>query len=253
MPSAKLFSKMYNRGYQSRPLDKPVVSTYAIVEVSLWHLGVRTGEGRRVNVDRIDQVEALLTACVTTGRGGAPSPSSGLDLTSSGFDKGHVIALELGGVDDKLNIVPQCRFFQQSGPWRKAERDILAIIKKHPPYTCLMRVNLTYAGSPIDPRSLTVHVSNTVDGAVLYQTTLENLPTDVDVRQQDKVLDKLDQFGDSSGDDSDESEDDMDEEAWSPPLYASASFGVAVAHMAKPAPGQFQQQQIAAGNAMDED
>lgn len=251
MPSVRLVAKMYNRGYQNRPFDKPVLSTYTIVEVASRSLGDNFASGR-VLVCRVDEVEALVTACVTTGRAGAPDPSSGLDLTYSGFDKGHVIALELGGVDDRFNIVPQCRFFQQSGPWRKAEREILKIIKKYPAYTCSMNVKLTYARSPIDPRSLSVVVVNTADGDVVFQTSLDNLPTDVDVRQQDKVIDKL-----SAYDDQDDG--DMDAEdtppVFSPPSYATASFGVIVAQMPTPGPGQFHQQQMRvndSNNDMDE-
>ena len=249
MPSKSLMSNMYHHGYLDRPPGKPVLSTYTIVEVATRLLGDKSAVGR-TKVCRIDEVEALLTPCVTTGRGGAPDPSSGLDLTYSGFDKGHVIALELGGVDDEYNIVPQCRFFQQSGPWRKAEREILKIIKDYPKFTCSMKVRLTYARSPIDPRSLEMVVTDTADGSVLFQTALDNLPTDVDIRQQDKVIDRLSSFDDDD-------DEDMEEEVYSPPPYAAASFGVTVAQMPVPGPGQFQQQQLRANGGgsddMDED
>jgi len=260
MPTKSLTSKMYNRGYQSRPLDKPVVSTYTIVEVPRRFLGNKAAMGR-VKVCRIEKVEALLTPCVTTGRSGAPDPSSGLDLTYTGFDKGHVIALELGGVDDHFNIIPQCRFFQQSGPWRKAEREILKIIKKYPPYTCKMKVKLAYVRSLLDPKSLSVVVTNTVDDSILFQCALDNMPTDVDKRQQDKVIDKLSAHDDESDDDfDDESDSDsdtdeaMDTTVSAPASYAVASFSNSVSWMATPGPGQFEQQQMrvnSSTNAMD--
>lgn len=191
MPTKYLVDRMYNGGYQARPPFKPVVVTYESVNVSAFSLGW-AGPPRRVDVDQIQKVEALVTCCSTSGRASAPGPSTGVDLVYSGFDKGHVIALELGGVDDPYNIIPQCRFLQQSGPWRKVEREIFNLIKTSPAFTFQMTVNLVYRRDPLDPFAMQASLIDTRSGTQVYTKEIANLPTNVDVRQQDKVLAKLD-------------------------------------------------------------
>ncbi len=105
-----IYEKMYNfntGGYQDRPHLKPIRSHYESVEIPRRFLGGQ--ESGRIAVNRVYKVEGLLKACVTKNRSGAPDPGTGLDLPYSGFDRGHLIALELGGVDHGLNIVPQVR------------------------------------------------------------------------------------------------------------------------------------------------
>ena len=190
MPTKFLTEKMYNGGYQSRPAFKPVVVTYESVNVSAYSLGW-PGEPRRVDVDQIQRVEALVTCCSTSGRATAPGPSTGVDLVYSGFDKGHVIGLELGGVDDPYNVVPQCRFLQQSGPWRAVEKDIFNLIKTSPAFTFLMTVDLIYRRDPLDPFAMAAKLVDTRTGTVVYAKEIANLPSNVDIRQQNKVLAKL--------------------------------------------------------------
>lgn len=64
---------------------------------------------------------------MTTGdRGRAPKPVSQLDLLHKGLDRGHVMALEIGGPDEQQNIVPQWSQWQQSGVWRYHETQVRA-------------------------------------------------------------------------------------------------------------------------------
>ena len=78
----------------------------------------------------------------TKGRKGAPEPSTGFRVSTSAtpsgeplvfnkrnsgrtdLDKGHIMALELGGPDIPENIVPQWSNFQRNGKWKKMENDI---------------------------------------------------------------------------------------------------------------------------------
>jgi hypothetical protein len=39
------------------------------------------------------------------------------------YDRGHMMAAELGGADEEWNIVPQWSLNQQSGPWRELEKE----------------------------------------------------------------------------------------------------------------------------------
>lgn len=89
-------------------------------------------------------VSGIVEPTSTTGRGGAPDPLSGYQVYSGGgkrpkasiasernsgamdVERGHVMALELGGPDIAENIVPQWAKFQGSGDWRKMEVAVLA-------------------------------------------------------------------------------------------------------------------------------
>lgn len=44
------------------------------------------------------------------------------------YDRGHLIALELDGADDKYLIVPMIRQFNQSGAWRQMETSLVALL-----------------------------------------------------------------------------------------------------------------------------
>ncbi|HYI38778.1 MAG TPA: DUF4157 domain-containing protein [Allosphingosinicella sp.] len=95
-------------------------------------------------------VSGIVEPTATTGRGGAPDPMSGVQIymgqgpqpkssmkmeRNSGIpdaERGHVMALELGGPDIPQNIVPQWAKFQGSGDWRKMEQSVLDKAKKLP-------------------------------------------------------------------------------------------------------------------------
>ncbi|MGH8716372.1 MAG: DNA/RNA non-specific endonuclease, partial [Burkholderiales bacterium] len=62
-----------------------------------------------------------IKVCVTSGRGAAPPPYSGFVTDYTPFDRGHIMALELGGPDISQNIVPQYAQWQETGTWRKME------------------------------------------------------------------------------------------------------------------------------------
>ena len=91
------------------------------------------------DVQRPTRVAGLVEPRTTKGRPGAPEPSSGLkvgvkwkevgsaDTRNTGIvdaQKGHIMALELGGPDKPWNIVPQWGNWQANGEWRKAEVEI---------------------------------------------------------------------------------------------------------------------------------
>lgn len=43
----------------------------------------------------------------------------------AGYDRGHIMGLEVGGMDDPRNIVPQWSLNQQSGDWRSVEKELV--------------------------------------------------------------------------------------------------------------------------------
>lgn len=237
-----IFEKMYNHsmgGYQDRPNGKPIRSHYDSVEIARRFLGNQ--ESGRVAVNRVYKVEGLLKACVTKNRSGAPGPSTGLDLTHTGFDRGHLIALELGGVDHGLNIVPQVRLWQQSGEWRDVEREILAIIKTAAEWTFLMTVELAYSSATrIDPIKFKISVINVSTGDLAYaQDNLMNLPGGKDQKRSDKDLNKIEQKGG----------DGIDYEVKLPPSsFEQATYNAQVASMPKSQPGQLAIQSFSSGS-----
>ncbi len=99
-------------------------------------LHVRLGVIRRTKL-----VKGMVCPVATAGRAAAPEgvapfrigqsrPTSD-DLAVSAYntgavdlDKGHVMALELGGPDVPSNIVPQWSQWQRNGGWRKMEKEI---------------------------------------------------------------------------------------------------------------------------------
>ncbi len=67
-------------------------------------------------------VGGIIVPVTTAGRGSAPRPFSGFQTGKAyGTDKGHMMALELGGPDITENISPQSNIWQQSGGWRAIE------------------------------------------------------------------------------------------------------------------------------------
>lgn len=55
-------------------------------------------------------------------RDNPPQPYNGFDTSLTPFGNGHVFAFQMGGCDDRRNLVPQWQQWQQSGAWRKAEK-----------------------------------------------------------------------------------------------------------------------------------
>ena len=71
------------------------------------------------------RVSGIVIPVSTTGRPDAPKPYNGRKTGgTTGLDKGHVMALSLGGPDMTQNIVPQSNLWQQSGYWRDFEKSI---------------------------------------------------------------------------------------------------------------------------------
>lgn len=116
------------------------------VSITLQSVGLWVNDKLEVR-ERPIQVVGIVDPTATTGRGGAPDPLSGYQVYSGqgqqpkasiaserntgalDVERGHVMALELGGPDIAENIVPQWAKFQGSGEWRKMEVSVLAKAK----------------------------------------------------------------------------------------------------------------------------
>jgi hypothetical protein len=89
-------------------------------------------------IERTTLVTGIIVPQSTKGRKSAPEPMSGFKVSESekvsgtpivfarntgapDLDKGHVMALELGGPDVPENIVPQWSNFQRNGLWKLME------------------------------------------------------------------------------------------------------------------------------------
>ncbi|MGO9601347.1 MAG: glycosyl hydrolase family 18 protein [Isosphaeraceae bacterium] len=85
----------------------------------------------------------------TTGRGAPPDPASGYDTSGiPDLDRGHLFALELGGPDVGINVVPQWRRWQRFGEWREMERRLRTIAERvGNGRAILFRVDLNYVGT----------------------------------------------------------------------------------------------------------
>ncbi len=93
-------------------------------------------------VSRQTSVMGIVAARSTKGRKSAPEPFSSFRVSTSAtpsstplafngrntgridLDKGHIMALELGGPDIPENIVPQWSNFQRNGVWKRMENDV---------------------------------------------------------------------------------------------------------------------------------
>ena len=88
---------------------------------------------------RQTSVMGTVAAKSTKGRKSAPEPFSGFRVSTSPYgpltfngrnsgrtdlDKGHIMALELGGPDIPENIVPQWSNFQRNGKWKRMENEV---------------------------------------------------------------------------------------------------------------------------------
>ncbi len=108
------------------------------VEITVEELlHVRHGAIRRTSL-----VKGIVCPMATTGRTNAPESMAPLQIGQSSrptaktkafgarntgqvdMDKGHVMALELGGPDVPSNIVPQWSQWQRNGEWRRMEKEI---------------------------------------------------------------------------------------------------------------------------------
>lgn len=116
------------------------------VSITLQSVGLWVNDKEEVR-ERPIKVVGIVDPTTTTGRGGAPDPLSGYQVYSGqgkqpkasiaserntgamDVERGHVMALELGGPDIAENIVPQWAKFQGSGEWRKMEVSVLAKAK----------------------------------------------------------------------------------------------------------------------------
>ena len=93
-----------------------------------------------IAVDRPTSVEGMITNTVTSDRGKAPEPTAVKQIATEvgkkpaevwtalfagTHDRGHIMGLQLGGIDDPQNIVPQFSLNQQSGIWRGIETNLL--------------------------------------------------------------------------------------------------------------------------------
>jgi hypothetical protein len=95
-------------------------------------------------IQRPTNLRGMVEPRATTGRRPAPEPPSykvGMKLKEVGTkpskntgmvdaQKGHIMALELGGPDLPWNIVPQWANWQANGEWRRAEREVLELAKE---------------------------------------------------------------------------------------------------------------------------
>ncbi|WNG30628.1 hypothetical protein F0U62_46390 [Cystobacter fuscus] len=84
----------------------------------------RLHQGEEQTMVRPVRVVGVSIPMTTGDRGRAPKPVSTLDLLNKPLDRGHVMALEIGGPDDEENIVPQWSQWQQSGLWRYHETQV---------------------------------------------------------------------------------------------------------------------------------
>lgn len=133
--NVKLKRKGTNTIEQRSSDSGPVTITLETVE--LWV------NDKKAEYVRPVEIVGLVEPTVTTGRGGAPDPLSGTQIYMGNqgqlkgsipsernmgmpdAERGHIMALELGGPDIPENIVPQWAKFQGSGEWRQMEVSVL--------------------------------------------------------------------------------------------------------------------------------
>lgn len=108
-------------------------------EVTIEKETINHVQGKKI--ERPVKVSGLVYPIPTKGRSSAPEPASGIQIGAkkhdgvpphrntgiTDADKGHIMALELGGPDTPDNIVPQWSQWQRNGKWRQAERDTLKL------------------------------------------------------------------------------------------------------------------------------
>lgn len=137
---AKLVTQTSNLKFKNKTETLTRSKAYGNVTITLEVFEINGKEYQRpVNVS------GLVEPTATTGRGGAPNPVGGFQIyfgqgkapkesmehdRNTGrpdVERGHIMALELGGPDISENIVPQWAKFQGSGDWRKMEVKVLEL------------------------------------------------------------------------------------------------------------------------------
>ncbi|HEY4306706.1 MAG TPA: DNA/RNA non-specific endonuclease [Gemmatimonadaceae bacterium] len=88
-----------------------------------------------------------------------PAPWCGFLTPNTPFDKGHIMALELGGPDVTENIVPQYQHWQETGAWKQMENTVKqAAATLAGPARMIMVVEIAY-GRPNLPTYATSSVN----------------------------------------------------------------------------------------------
>ncbi|MBV9786268.1 MAG: hypothetical protein JO264_20900 [Acidisphaera sp.] len=123
-------------------------------------------------VERTRSICGIVVPSETAGRPSAPEPASGfrigagkkipktalaLSPRNTGYvdmDKGHLMALELGGPDVGRNICPQFSQFQRNGVWRQMETKVLKRASELADEGCFLKY-MAYA-MYYDPKNLPV-------------------------------------------------------------------------------------------------
>ncbi len=123
-----------------------------------------------------------------------------------GFDGGHLIALDIGGIENPANVVPMPSFFNRHGLWREQEQFLLQVLSGR---SVRLKVEVQYTGaSPIpsklkltysypcptdeDPSLLSV---NTLELAPeVYSRTGYTIPEDIYRQFNDNVSDYCEEF-----------------------------------------------------------
>jgi hypothetical protein len=107
------------------------------------------------------RVEGLIMPVTTSGRATAPSSVTGFKTSGLQMDKGHLMALELGGPDVGCNIIPQGRRLNEHGPWRQMETSLKL--------TAANKMGVTKDLSPVDWATLDLKGGYWMDIAATYQ------------------------------------------------------------------------------------
>ena len=174
----------------------------------------------------------------TSGRKSAPEPFSGFRIgatkripkkaklispRNSGkvdMDKGHIIALELGGPDVPANICPQWSQFQRNGEWRRMEVEVHEIAQQQEAHYNLvkMTVHLYYNGSlshtrGLCPSGFQVDLTLNDTNSLLKRYQIDNTHSSVDDQMFWRIADPLDS-----------KIDEVDPIGMPPPLTPSPSF-----------------------------
>jgi hypothetical protein len=159
----------------------------------------------RSSAEHALSVEGLVFPVTTGGRRAAPVSVSGFHTDHYRYDKGHLMALELGGPDVRENIVPQWRAMNQNEKWRRMEQEIqemalAALGAKHalapsawqrspvPSSALRMRVDVQYGRDPSIPhlfhvvvREVSPSVRGGGAGTIRYQARIENVYSSSDL------------------------------------------------------------------------
>ena len=91
-----------------------------------------------------------------------------------GFDGGHLIALDIGGIENPANVVPMPSFFNRLGTWREQEQFLLQVLSGR---SVRLKVEVQYTGAGPIPSKLKLTYSypcpTDEDPSLLSVNTLE--------------------------------------------------------------------------------